>query len=1022
MAQSAKKLTYTIRAEYEGKGNIKQLSDDLKKLNQVEVLQGVEESFKKTTKDFVDAKAKVRNLAKAMREPGGEAFAASYKKATQEVKKLQSSLQKQKQKMDDTRTSLKQQGVEVSKITGQYADMQAAAERQARAIAARQQLGVRSWRAIETEIDGLKRAYKDMEASGEHSMAELAAAKDKLRVKVQKLNAEMGKSEAVHRRSVTNFRNMEGPLGRMTSNLTAFVTGFVGLAGLLGAGYGISRMVTDVTENARQLEVFSRVAGMSVNDFSAAAYAVKDLGIEQDKLADISKDVKDKIGDFVETGGGEFKDFMENIGTQAGIAAEELIKLSGPDALIAVKKAMDDVGVAADNQVTYLEAIANDASLLIPLLENEGKAFKELAQYAKESGIALSDIDHAELMELHEALKDFRENIGIVRREIVLALIPSLQQLAEYFKENKDEIKDFAVEVGEGVGKLIQFVVENREVITDLGKLSIALLAANVGFTTLRGAMDLASVGSKLIPWLGSLITSLKAVNIAALGAASGLGAAAGGALAFLGGYSIGGKIDEWEYFNSVVGANKDALAEVPEKFRRISEATGVTIKSFKELNQAEKDGLIHFDQATGEWKKGAGEMADSIDGVGDAAEDSFDRAAGSAKDSADKQRGVFGEALEAMKQQYQEYVEEIGRLQDQIAGREQDLAAQLRSMSRSAMSDLGAWRDRKKEADEYYQAAGRAARAGDFDQAVDLADKAKAAYADLNKEVKSGDAVLISQQKALETASGGVKKAGELAIDILKKQEDAARDAADELNQKAGGKLGTEHLEKMKDYTVNYGKEVQKTTKHWETQWETVEKDGTRVLKTIAGDIDALSGKTIDVYVKYIEKKNSGGLVGPTRVTAMATGGMYRSALAGYHFRGYGGGDRPKNLVMAEDGEVMIRKEMVRASGLRAALAWNAGRFDIVMRELLQRFDTGVLKRSVGGPISMSLPPMPSLSPQYMSEGGVVAAGGSGGGHYTMDFSGLPDQKRPIRGTFDNQSFEEMVRIAERRKRLGGK
>ena len=70
----------------------------------------------------------------------------------------------------------------------------------------------------------------------------------------------------------------------------------------------------------------------------------------------------------------------------------------------------------------------------------------------------------------------------------------------------------------------------------------------------------------------------------------------------------------------------------------------------------------------------------------------------------------VTGEKLDAMKKQYQDYFDKIKDLQDQITGREKDLAAEFREMGRSGMTDVEAWDDRKKEVEEYMQAAKRAA------------------------------------------------------------------------------------------------------------------------------------------------------------------------------------------------------------------------------------------------------------------------------------------------------------------------
>jgi len=658
-------------------------------------------------------------------------------------------------------------------------------------------------------------------------------------------------------------------LGDMRGKIAMLSGAALGLAGVLGAGFGISSMVTDVVRGNKELENMARTAGLGVGDFAAYAHAVKSVGFESDKLADISKDVKDKIGDFIETGGGEFKDFFENIATQAGITAEELIKLSGPDALIAIKKAMDDVNVSAENQVFYLEAIANDASLLIPLLENEGKALKDLAQNAKEMGISISNLDHQELLELNDVLKEFRGNMEVTRREVVLAMAPAIKKMAEYLSENNEEIREFAVIIAESAGATVQWVIENRAAIVTVAKITAAvvLLSATVrtATTLISGirAATLAMAGVNVSTWLASYAAGLKGVQIASLGAAAGIGAAAGATLAFIGGYSIGKKIDEWEYFRSVVGANKDALAEVPEKFRQISEATGVTIKSFDDLNEAQKKGLIEFDDVKGEWVKGAGEMAAAVE------------------QSATDQERVTGAKLEQMKAAYKKYADEVKKLQDQIAGREQSLAEQLRELSRSGMSELGAWRDRKKEAEEYYRAAQKAAKAGDYEGAVKLADKAKEAYADLNTEVKNGEKVQISQATALKNAMTGVEKAGELGIDILKKQEEAARDAAAAINKESGGRLAEQMPEiakqigQLEKRSKEYGNAIDMTSAKWSDAFVAMTKDGKSALSELERKFRLLErDRHVNVYIKEVKQRALGGLAGTGSVPGFAGGG----------------------------------------------------------------------------------------------------------------------------------------------------
>lgn len=75
------------------------------------------------------------------------------------------------------------------------------------------------------------------------------------------------------------------------------------------------------------------------------------------------------------------------------------------------------------------------------------------------------------------------------------------------------------------------------------------------------------------------------------------------------------------------------------------------------------------------------------------------------------------------------------------------------------------------------------------------------------------------------------------------------------------------------------------------------------------------------------------------------------------------------RNWIFGEDGEVMIKKESVAMAGIRVALAFNAGRFDVIVRELTSCFDiSGAIRRQMGDIISFQ----PAIPPVGMAAGGV--------------------------------------------------
>ncbi|MDV5034056.1 hypothetical protein [Vibrio diabolicus] len=187
--------------------------------------------------------------------------------------------------------------------------------------------------------------------------------------------------------------------------------GVLDAAGYVSAGIGAvtgatAYLITQQAQQAREVEKMATVAQVSVQQIQALAYASEQYNISGESMADILKDVNDKLGDFTENEGGEFADFMTNIAPTVGLTIDQLQKLSGPEALVAVKAAMDEANVPMKSQIFYLESIANDASALMPLLDNQGRKLYELTKKYDDLNVSMSEYDIEKFKEMDQKLKD----------------------------------------------------------------------------------------------------------------------------------------------------------------------------------------------------------------------------------------------------------------------------------------------------------------------------------------------------------------------------------------------------------------------------------------------------------------------------------------------------------------------------------------------------------------------------------------------------------------------------------------
>lgn len=235
------------------------------------------------------------------------------------------------------------------------------------------------------------------------------------------------------------FQSVQNNLNGLSSSVRV-------VSGLLAsafAGLSLGRIVSETAQYGKEISRLAQVSSVGAEQFQALAYGAERVGISQEKLGDIFKDVGDKVGDFLETGGGGMADFFERIAPQVGVTAEQFRKLNGADALQLYVSSLEKANVSQNQMKFYLEAIASDSTYLLPLLQNNGEAFKKLGQEASDLGLILDE-------EVIQQSREFADNLSRLERlsstlgkGIGNALIPALNDIAETLlainKVSKDE-------------------------------------------------------------------------------------------------------------------------------------------------------------------------------------------------------------------------------------------------------------------------------------------------------------------------------------------------------------------------------------------------------------------------------------------------------------------------------------------------------------------------------------------------------------------------------------------------------
>lgn len=244
----------------------------------------------------------------------------------------------------------------------------------------------------------------------------------------------------------------------LTSGFSLIKGGF-----LLGIGEEIARtaaeaigaipeLVSAVGKASKELEIQSRLANANTTEFQEWAFAAQKVNVEQDKLSDIMKDVNDKFGDFMQTGGGEMADFFEKIAPKVNVTSKEFQGLSGPQILEKYYETLQKANVSQAEMTFYMESIADDATLLAPLLDNNAEKLKEYAKQAHDLGVIMSS-------EAMESTKEFNTALGTIQSTLQGVMTRMAAQAAPALTDLANRFLTFAVESKEGIDDSIRSII-----------------------------------------------------------------------------------------------------------------------------------------------------------------------------------------------------------------------------------------------------------------------------------------------------------------------------------------------------------------------------------------------------------------------------------------------------------------------------------------------------------------------------------------------------------------------------------
>lgn len=267
---------------------------------------------------------------------------------------------------------------------------------------------------------------------------------------MRQLSAE---AERTEKASAKFERKLEG-IGKAAG---ATALALAAAAGVVGVTVG--RWMRDVVQLGNEIDALAKTANASSQELQGWGYGAESVGVSTGKFADILKDTQDKIGDFIATGGGPLKDFFEDIAPRVGMTAQQFARLSGPEALGAYYRALQQSNLTASEQIYHMENLASDSAKLIPLLRDNAKGFRDWASEADRLG-AIIDRD---TMKAIQGMREQSTRLDVVMDglKVTLAdrLLPPFERFADLLSDSESQrgLQTLTSFLGDAAGAAVTF-------------------------------------------------------------------------------------------------------------------------------------------------------------------------------------------------------------------------------------------------------------------------------------------------------------------------------------------------------------------------------------------------------------------------------------------------------------------------------------------------------------------------------------------------------------------------------------
>ncbi|WP_200791438.1 phage tail tape measure protein [Klebsiella pneumoniae] len=307
--------------------------------------------------------------------------------------------------------------------------------------------------------------------------------------------------------------------------------GAAAIAAGLAVGASGFQLLKSTSRQIAETDRWAKSLQLSTQELLAWQFAAEKAGISGDQMADIFKDIGDKIGDAVLNKSGEAVDALNAL----GLSAEKLSKVSPDKQLLAIGESLGKISTNAE-KTTILESLGNDLSKLLPLFDNNNQKLKQFIDLAKDYGVAPDPSSIDDLVKVNQLFEDMEAQVAGLKIEIAAGLAKvdltplqgSLDKLHDVLTDPLvlQGISDLVSEVAQLAGWLVKAAAGAGQLAASTGN-RFAALSGKIDLTNidqvnerieylqkiLEGKKGFYSQSESMFGWITGVDDSAKALN-----------------------------------------------------------------------------------------------------------------------------------------------------------------------------------------------------------------------------------------------------------------------------------------------------------------------------------------------------------------------------------------------------------------------------------------------------------------------------------------------------------------------------